>query len=184
MTSPRVILVDVDDNVIGTEEKMRAHTLGKLHRAVSVFVVMRDGAFVLQQRAVTKYHSGGLWSNAACTHPRTDETTLEAATRCLREEMGSSAALRPAFRFLYRAPVPPELVEHEYDHVFVGTIDGAPEPAADEVQAWRAVPPNELHREVTENPHAFTVWFRIAFPLYQNWSGRADRWTNPFIATT
>lgn len=179
-----VILVDADDNVTGTAEKLRAHATGQLHRAVSVFAFTREGAVVLQRRALTKYHSGGLWSNASCTHPRIGETPLDAASRCLREELGVIATLQPAFRFMYRAEVPPDLVEHEYDHVFVGTIANTPQPAPDEVSAWRSIAPNDLHGELTEHPEAFTAWFRIAFPLYQRWSERADRWTNPFIATS
>ncbi|MGQ0640205.1 MAG: isopentenyl-diphosphate Delta-isomerase [Gemmatimonadaceae bacterium] len=183
MPTSSVVLVDSNDNAIGAQEKLRAHTLGSLHRAVSVFALDAKGALILQQRALTKYHSGGLWSNAACTHPRADESPLAAAERCLREEMTVGTALKAAFRFRYRTAVPPGLIEHEYDHVFVGTIDEAPQPAPDEVLAWRAVAPNAIVAEVAARPEAFTAWFRIAFPLYVQWCERADRWTNPFIVT-
>jgi isopentenyl-diphosphate Delta-isomerase len=177
-----VVLVDTNDNAIGVEDKLRAHTLGVLHRAVSVFALDADGAVVLQQRALTKYHSGGLWSNAACTHPREGEVLLDAAERCLREELGVTASLKPAFRFRYRAEVPPGLIEYEYDHVFVGSVESTPQPLAAEVQAWRAVSPNAVTNELARNPDEFTVWFRIAWPLYQEWCAldpaRAD---NPFL---
>src|SRR5687767_9772562 len=107
----RVVLVDLDDRAIGTEEKLRAHTLGTLHRAVSVFASDATGSLIVQQRALSKYHSGGLWSNTACTHPQPGETPLAAAERCLREELGVSTVLSPAFRFRYRAAVPPRLIE-------------------------------------------------------------------------
>lgn len=179
-----VVLVDPDDRSLGTEEKLRVHTLGSLHRAVSVFVCDASGALVIQRRALAKYHSGGLWSNAACTHPRDDETPLTAAQRCLREELGLHAVLHAAFRFRYRAAVPPGLIEHEYDHVFVGTVDGAPNPSPHEVAGWRVVPPDELAQEVVGRPEAFTVWFRLALPLYMRWREQgADRLENPFFDT-
>jgi isopentenyl-diphosphate delta-isomerase len=185
MKTAHVVLVDANDHAIGSEEKLLVHTLGSLHRAVSVFACDASGALIIQQRALTKYHSGGLWSNTACTHPRMDETPLEAAQRCLRQEMGAGAVLHAAFRFRYRAAVPPGLIEHEYDHVFVGTIEGSPQPAPEEALAWRAVPPNELAAEVAAHPDAFTAWFRLALPLYLQWRERAaERWTNPFFTTS
>ncbi|MGH7179081.1 MAG: NUDIX domain-containing protein, partial [Tepidisphaeraceae bacterium] len=124
-------------------------------------------------------------SNAACTHPHNGESPLTAAERCLREELGVGAALRAAFRFRYRAAVPPGFIEHEYDHVFVGTLDGAPNPPPHEVAAWRAVLSDELARELVAQPEAFTVWFRLALPLFQHWREHdAERWENPFFDTT
>ncbi len=164
-----VLLVDLDDRPVGTEEKLRAHTLGTLHRAVSVFAFDTTGALIVQQRALAKYHSGGLWSNTACTHPQRDETPLVAAERCLREELGVTGVLRRAFRFRYRAAVPPGLIEHEYDHVFVGSLDSPPKPAPHEVTAWRAARPDAIAQEIAERPDAFTAWFRLALPLFQRW---------------
>jgi isopentenyl-diphosphate Delta-isomerase len=165
----QVVLVDLDDRPTGTEDKLRAHTLGSLHRAVSVFATDATGSLIVQQRAFSKYHSGGLWSNAACTHPQPGEVPLAAAERCLREELAVSALLRPAFRFRYRAAVPPGLIEHEYDHVFVGMLEGVPNPVPHEVAAWRAAPSDELAREIAEQPDAFTAWFRLALPLFRRW---------------
>jgi isopentenyl-diphosphate delta-isomerase len=179
-----VIVVDKDDTVLGTEEKLRAHTLGTLHRAVSVFVLNAAGQIILQRRAAQKYHSGGLWSNTACTHPRPNESPIAAARRCLQEEMGLDAALRPAFRFIYRADVPPGLIEHEYDHVFVGAVDAEPQPSAAEVLAWRAVAPNVAAAAVAEQPQTFTAWFRLALPLYQRWiAEKATMPANPLLET-
>lgn len=184
MAATHVVLVDIDDRPIGTEDKLRAHELGTLHRAVSVFVFDATGALILQQRAATKYHSGGLWSNSACTHPQRDETPLAAAQRCLREELGTRATLRPAFRFRYRSAVPPGLIEHEYDHVFVGTLHDPPLPAPEEVAAWRAAAPNEIARDVARNPEAYTAWLRIALPLFQEWrTAGGEQLGNPFYDT-
>jgi isopentenyl-diphosphate delta-isomerase len=155
-----------------------------LHRAVSVFALEGSGALIIQQRALSKYHSAGLWSNAACTHPREGESVIQAAERCLREELGVSAVLEPAFRFRYRAPVPPGLIEHEFDHVFVGTVRGSPQPRAEEVMGWRAMSPNALALEMTQRPEAFTAWFRIALPLYRRWRERnGEQLHNPFFET-
>ena len=180
-----VVLVDSEDRPVGVEEKLRAHTLGTLHRAVSVFAFNAAGALIVQQRAPDKYHSGGLWSNTACTHPREGESVIAAARRCLKEELGVVASLRPAFRFRYRRAVPPDLIEHEYDHVFSGLIHGRVIPAQGEVSAWRAVPLSEIARELSTQAASFTEWFRIALPLYQRWQeGGGERLGNPFFETS
>ena len=180
-----VVLVDSEDRPVGVEEKLRAHTLGTLHRAVSVFAFNSAGALIVQQRAEDKYHSGGLWSNTACTHPREGESVIAAARRCLKEELGVVASLRPAFRFRYRRDVPPDLIEHEYDHVFSGLIHGRVVPTQGEVAAWRAVPLIEIARELNAKPASFTEWFRIALPLYQRWQeGGGERLGNPFFETS
>ena len=136
----RVVLVDESDAEVGTLEKQRAHAEGRLHRALSVFVLNARGEMLLQRRASAKYHSGGLWTNACCSHPRPGEPVDAAARRRLREEMGIDCALEPAFAFTYRAEVGGGLVEHEYDHVFLARYDGDPAPSADEVDGWRWVP--------------------------------------------
>src|SRR5919205_4313288 len=128
MAAEELILVDAQDRELGVKEKLQAHVEGALHRAVSVFVFDGGGRLLLQKRAPTKYHSAGLWSNTACGHPRPGESTLAAARRRLREEMGFDCELREAFQFLYRAELDGELVEHEYDHVFVGVHDRDPAP--------------------------------------------------------
>ena len=161
---PRVVLVDRDDVAIGTAEKMQAHRDGALHRAFSVFVFRPDGTMLLQRRAPGKYHSGGLWSNACCSHPYPGELVSHAARRRLREEMGLDCELDHAFSFVYQAELDGELREHEYDHVFVGWCNAFPVPNLDEVDAWRDVPLDELSREVAADPSRFTVWFRIALP--------------------
>ena len=161
-TDERVILVDERDRELGTVEKLRAHKEGSLHRAFSVFIFDRAGRLLLQRRARGKYHSGGLWSNTACGHPRPGEATREAARRRLREEMGLDCELREAFAFLYRAELGGALVEHEYDHVFVGVGETEPAPDPSEVEEWRWVSMGELRRALAEEPQRYSYWLKLA----------------------
>lgn len=158
----RVILVDESDRELGSSEKLAAHRAGALHRAFSIFIFDADKRLLLQKRAQTKYHSAGLWSNTACGHPRPGERTQAAAHRRLREEMRFDCALQPAFQFLYRAEVAGGLVEHEYDHVFVGEFNDEPVPDGAEVAAWRWLRMDELARDLQRRPEAYTDWLRIA----------------------
>lgn len=166
----QVILVDEADREVGLCEKQDAHLRGLLHRAVSVFLFDAEGRLLVQRRAATKYHSGGQWSNTACTHPRVGESLHDAALRAVREELGGTpAGVVPAFPFTYRADVGGGLVEHEYDHVFVGDgIDGLA-PVPDEVDgvAWRD--PRELHAELQDDPMRFTPWFRLLLGRVMQW---------------
>jgi isopentenyl-diphosphate delta-isomerase len=162
MVSEQLILVDAQDRELGVKEKMEAHVEGALHRAFSVFVFDSKKRLLLQRRARTKYHSGGLWSNTACGHPRPGETTLAAARRRLREEMGFDCELREAFEFLYRAELDGALIEHEYDHVFVGTHEGDPAPDPSEVEDWRWVTMEELRRRLSDEPQSYSYWLKAA----------------------
>ncbi|HEX7070523.1 MAG TPA: isopentenyl-diphosphate Delta-isomerase [Rhodothermales bacterium] len=158
-----VTLVDSQDRVVGTAGKLEAHREALLHRACSVVLFNRRGEILLQQRSREKYHSGGLWSNTCCTHPRPDEEPLAAASRRLTEEMGLTCALEPAFAFLYRAELDGGLVEHEYDHVFVGRADADPRPDSREVSAWRWQHPDAVRRDLDARPETFTAWFAPLF---------------------
>jgi isopentenyl-diphosphate Delta-isomerase len=158
----QVILVDVHDRELGAGEKMRAHLEGVLHRAFSIFVFDAAGRLLLQKRARSKYHSGGLWSNTCCGHPRPGEATAEAARRRLREEMSFDCELREAFDFVYRAELAGGLVEHEFDHVFVGRFDGAPAPDPAEVEDWRWMTLDELRGELRLRPDDYSFWLRVA----------------------
>ena len=159
--SSRVVLVNEEDEAVGTAEKLRAHTEGWLHRALSVFVFDEAGRLLLHQRAADKYHSGGLWSNTCCSHPHPDESPVDAARRRLHEEMGFSCALHPAFHFTYHAPVGANLTEHEYDHVFVGLVNDVPvRPDPAEVADWTWMSPSTLRDDVAARPERYTVWFR------------------------
>ncbi|HSJ25943.1 MAG TPA: isopentenyl-diphosphate Delta-isomerase [Longimicrobiales bacterium] len=161
--SEHVILVDRDDVALGTLEKLDAHVDGALHRAFSVFVFDGSGRMMLQRRAASKYHSGGLWSNTCCSHPRPGEATVAAARRRLQEEMGFDCGLEQAFSFVYRADVGGGLIEHEFDHVFVGRFDGMASPDPGEVDAWRWASPETVARQLVSEPGRYTYWFRVAF---------------------
>ena len=157
-----VLLVNPEDEPLGTSSKIDAHRKGQLHRAFSVFIQNSDGEILLQQRSYSKYHSAGLWSNACCGHPRPDESTLGAASRRLHEEMRIDCALTAQQSFIYFAEVDNGLIEHELDHVFVGSFDGEPDPDPDEVQEWRWISLRDLTDWLERDPGAFTVWFAEA----------------------
>ena len=157
----RVVLVDSSDREMGSMEKLRAHEEGALHRAVSVFVFDRLGRLLLQQRSAAKYHAARLWSNSCCGHPRPGESPFAAAERRLKEEMGLECPLRPVTTFLYRATVG-TLVEHEFDHVFVGLCDHDPRPDPTEVMAWRTARMSELERDLSDRPDRYTPWLPLA----------------------
>lgn len=158
----RVVLVDPSDCAIGTEYKLAAHRSGVLHRAFSVFVFDQAGNLLLQRRTRAKYHSGGLWANSCCGHPRPGELVQAAATRRLYEEMGFRADLRMLTSFRYRAEVGNGLVEHEYDHILVGRFDDTPAPDPDEVEEWRWVRMGSLDGEIARHADRFAAWFPIA----------------------
>lgn len=165
-----VILVDDEDRPLGLCDKLGAHRRGLLHRAVSVFAFAPDGRLLMQRRAPGKYHSSGLWSNSACTHPRDGEDLDAAARRSVREELGVDvASLRYAFPIVYRADVGPELVEHEYDHVFVGEIAEVVQPMAAEVDAVDLVAIDDLVAAAAADPARFTPWFRLLVDRVRTW---------------
>jgi isopentenyl-diphosphate delta-isomerase len=164
----KLILVDENDVPVGTAEKMEAHEKALLHRAFSVFIFNSKGQMLLQQRAVTKYHSGGLWTNACCSHPYVEQDTLEAAEKRLQEEMGFKTALSRAFAFVYKASFDNGLTEHEYDHVFIGTYDGEVLPDAAEVESFCFMGMTELKAAMQLYPQKYTAWFKIALPRLEH----------------
>lgn len=156
----QVLLVDLLDRPLGVTEKMKAHRQGLLHRAVSVLIFNSRGEWLLQRRAAFKYHSGGLWSNACCTHPFPNEGSEEAAQRRLAEEMGLHCPLSFLFCFTYQAHLDRGLTEYEYDHVFVGRTDEMPVINTTEVADWRYLPSDLLYEDEQTHPEKYTVWFR------------------------
>jgi isopentenyl-diphosphate delta-isomerase len=159
-TFDEVVLVNEHDVAIGTMDKLRAHELGVRHRALSVLVHDRRNRLLLHRRASSKYHSGGLWTNTCCSHPRPGEPVHDAAVRRLREEMGISCALMPLFSMRYRARVSERLIESEIVHVFGGCFDGEPEPDPSEVAEWRWTPFAEVASDIDRHPRRYTIWFR------------------------
>ena len=164
-----VILVDEHDREIGLMEKIEAHEKALLHRAFSVFIFNENGEMLLQQRAFTKYHSGGLWTNACCSHPRQNEEVMQAAQRRLQEEMGFTTELKKAFSFTYKAAFDNGLTEHEFDHVFIGTYNGVINFNKDEVHQYKYASIAQIENMLALNPPDYTVWFKIAFEKVKKW---------------
>jgi len=158
----KVILVDAQDNQIGTEEKIKAHKDGKLHRAFSVFVYNSEGKMLIQKRALSKYHCPGLWSNTCCSHPRVGETIMEAAHRRLKEELGFDCDLKEVFTFTYKVAFDNGLTEHEFDHVLTGKFDGTPVLNKEEVADYKWVDVQELKTDIKNNPDNYTYWLKVA----------------------
>lgn len=161
-----VILVNERDEWMGTMEKLAAHQSGALHRAFSVFVINDRNEMLIQQRAPGKYHSGGLWSNTCCSHPLPGESTLGGAHRRLKEELGFDCELRQMFHLRYKSDVGNNLIENEYDYIYLGIYQGNVVPNPEEVQDYKFVPVTELEHWMSENPEAFTQWFKIAMPRF------------------
>jgi len=168
MKEEKVILVDRDDNPIGTMPKMEAHEKAVLHRAFSVFILNKNGELMLQQRALHKYHSPALWTNTCCSHQREGEHNLEAGTRRLEEEMGFSVPLEELFSFIYKAPFDNGLTEHELDHVMIGYFDGTPRINPDEVASWKWMSLTAIANDMILHPETYTVWFKIIFKRFFN----------------
>lgn len=162
-----IVLVNDNDEIIGTSEKLEAHRKGLLHRAVSVFLIRKVDhvkEILIQKRALKKYHSGGLWSNSCCTHIMPGETIMGAAKRASLHELGVSPKLfLSAGFFRYYAEFDNEYTEHEIDHVVVGIADGLTlNPNPDEVDDHKWVNINYLWGRIEANPAEYTAWFKSA----------------------
>jgi isopentenyl-diphosphate Delta-isomerase len=162
----QVILVNEYDQVIGECEKMQAHQEGRLHRAFSVLVFNNRGELLLHQRAHSKYHCGGLWTNTCCSHQRINETNESAAQRRLQEEMGFQTPLEHIGSFIYKAAFENGLTEHEFDHVLFGRYSLPPEPNPNEVADWKYMPIPEIEHAIQNNPDHYTVWFKKIIHTY------------------
>jgi len=157
-----VVLVNESDEELGVMGKMQAHQEGKLHRAISIFLFNDLGQLLLQQRAFSKYHSGGLWSNTCCSHPRVGESNADAARRRLFEEMGIQCEMEYVFHFTYKAVLDKGLTEHEFDHVFMGKFEGEPVLNPEEAVSWKWMDVEALVKDVYEHAENYTAWFIIA----------------------
>ncbi len=161
-----VILVDENDNQLGLMEKIEAHEKALLHRAFSVFIFNDNGELMLQQRALHKYHSPGLWTNTCCSHQRDGESNIDAGKRRLHEEMGFVVDLTETTSFIYKAPFDNGLTEHEFDHVMVGYYNDEPDINKDEVASWKWMPLSEVKVDIALNPDLYTEWFKIIFEKF------------------
>lgn len=164
MTQENVILVDSNDNMIGSMEKYEAHEKGLLHRAFSVFLFNDQDELLLQQRALSKYHCGGLWTNSCCSHQRLGETNVEAAKRRLMEELGITAMdLQDTFSFVYKAKFDNGLTEHEFDYVLFGKFNGTPEFNEEEVAETKYLNRQKIQDAIQQAPQQFTPWFKLIY---------------------
>ena len=168
MMYEEVILVDEQDRETGTIEKMEAHRKALLHRAFSVFIFNRKGEMLLQRRALSKYHSPGLWTNTCCSHPRPGEFVAEAAGRRLQEEMGFAAPLEKIFDFVYRTEFDNGLTEYEFDHVYTGLCEVSPVPDPKEVADFCFRSMEDIADDLSARPEKYSSWFAIAFPKVRN----------------
>lgn len=142
-------------------EKMEAHRKGLLHRAFSILVFNSKGEILLQKRSRKKYHSGGLWTNTCCSHPRPDENIQDAVRRKLKQEMGIDVTPHFSHKFVYKVGLDNNLIENECDYVYVGRYDGEPDINHDEVEEWRYQDLSSLKESIRQNPGDFTYWFKL-----------------------
>ena len=166
MSKEKVILVDENDTQVGLMPKLEAHQKGLLHRAFSIFIFNSNHKLLLQKRAISKYHSGGLWTNTCCSHPREGEETINAANRRLIEEMGIKTNLRKVFDFIYKAELDNELTENEFDHVFYGIYNEDPIINTEEADDFKWIDMETLNNDIAINGQNYTVWFKIAFDYF------------------
>ena len=156
----KVILVDENDQPVGEMEKLAAHLQDKRHRAFSIFIFDRQANWLLQRRALSKYHCPGLWSNACCSHPAPGDELLKIAKKRLREEMGFSCPLDEIFSFSYRVEFEKGLTENEFDHVLIGEYEGRVAPSKEEAEDWCWISKADLFDWVEKKPEEFTFWFK------------------------
>lgn len=167
MMDDQVILVNEKDEPMGIMDKLEAHQKGLLHRAFSIFIFNDTGELLLQRRAKEKYHSPGLWTNTCCSHPRPEESTLYAAKRRLKEEMGIETSLEKKFDFIYRVQLDNNLIEYEFDHVFTGQYNGMPIVNLNEVSEYKWVSIHELKSGIGKHPEKYSEWLKIAIDSFR-----------------
>jgi isopentenyl-diphosphate Delta-isomerase len=163
MAEEQLILVDENNRATGSAGKTAVHRAGLLHRAFSIFIVDDRGRIVLQQRNRQKYHSGGLWANSCCGHPRPGEQTITAARRRLNEELGVSSALSFGFFSRYRSELDNGMHENELVYVYFGRLESEPQPHPDEVADVDYLSYREIDRRIKRDPDSFTFWFKHYF---------------------
>ena len=164
----QVILVNENDEPIGSMEKIEAHEKALLHRAFSVFILNDKNEVMLQQRAASKYHSPLLWTNTCCSHQRAGETNIAAGKRRLLEEMGFQVDLKELFSFIYNAPFDNGLTEHELDHVMIGYSNQEPNVNKEEVEDWKWMSMEAIKHDMKDHPENYTAWFKIIFEKFDH----------------
>lgn len=165
MDRNNVVLVDENDRSLGVMDKLAAHQEGLLHRAFSIFIFNDRQELLLQQRAAHKYHGAGLWTNTCCSHPQWNEEVIESAVERLQWEMGMNCDLHFSHSFIYNTVVENNLIEHEYDHVFVGYCTDNPLLNPEEVQDYKWMDPSDIRKDILVHPEKYTYWFKESLPL-------------------
>lgn len=169
MIKEKVVLVDENDNQIGLMPKLEAHEKAVLHRAFSVFIFNNENELMLQRRALSKYHSPGLWTNTCCSHQRDGEANLDAGKRRLQEEMGFETELKETISFIYKAPFDNGLTEHELDHILVGHYNDEPKINPEEVDSWKWMALEDVKKDIVKHPERYTAWFKIIFDKFYDY---------------
>lgn len=165
----QLILVNLKDEAIGKANKLEAHQQCRLHRAFSVFLY-HDGKMLIQKRAKEKYHSGGLWANTCCSHPRVGEELIESVKRRLLEEANILCPVHEITSFIYKEHFPETgLSEYELDHIFVGHYNGSFQCNPEEASEMKYVDLEELSQDLVQNPLNYSAWFITAFPIVYNY---------------
>ncbi|MEG2955389.1 MAG: isopentenyl-diphosphate Delta-isomerase [Clostridia bacterium] len=159
-----VILVDKTDTKIALYEKMLAHEKGLLHRAFSVFIFNDKNELLLQQRAFSKYHSPGLWTNSCCSHPRDGEDIITAGKRRLIEEMGFETNIQEIFTEKYCLQLEDNMIENEYDHILIGKYSGRININSEEVNDFCWISIDNILKDISQNPNIYTKWFKLILP--------------------
>jgi len=162
----KVILVDKKNSVIGIEDKLIAHQKALLHRAFSIFVLNNKEELLIQRRALSKYHTPGLWSNTCCSHQQFGQTTIEAANNRLKEEMGFNCELMEVYCLIYKIRLDSNLWEHEFDHILIGNYNGIVTPNPKEVLEYKWISFETLRSEINLSNQEFTPWFKIILEKY------------------
>lgn len=168
MAEEQLILVDERNRTTGSAGKTAVHRAGMLHRAFSIFIVDDRGRMLIQQRSPKKYHSGGLWANSCCGHPRPGERTATAANRRLNEELGITSDLSFGFFARYEAALDKGMNENELVYVYFGKLKSEPQPHPDEIAEIDFLPVAEIKRRLKREPASFTAWFRHYFEHHAN----------------
>ncbi|MCI6542519.1 MAG: isopentenyl-diphosphate delta-isomerase [Firmicutes bacterium] len=158
-----ILLVDLNDNPIGKMKKLDGHKKPFLHRAFSIYLI-NGNKVLIQKRSIKKYHSGGLWANACCSHPISEDIISEANKR-LEEELGITAKikLKNLFDFVYYAQLG-TVFEYEFDYVLLGKYDGHINLNTEEVEDFEWIEISKLEKELIEKPEKFAPWFLISAP--------------------
>lgn len=174
-----ITLVDKNDLIIGYDEKLKVHKFGKLHRAFSLFVFDKfKQTMLIQKRAMNKYHSGGLWTNACCSHPGKDEELWRAVCRRTKDELGVAIPesdyqlgyMWESGKFLYQKNFG-DYTEYEIDHVFIWSVDNSLlnfTPNRHEIDKLLWIKISDLINQMEGKPEEFTAWFFPAFEIFIN----------------